>query len=162
MHRLVIFLLQSTIILGTVTRIQSLQMSSTVKLSHRQNNFNVGAGHVPLLLIHGLDSSSHTWRSILSELKTPAVAIDVRGCGSSDLGSPDDFSPDSIVEDIHEFVSSHDFFQRVGAGDSGSDDADDDLKKNTQKFVICGHSMVRREFSIRFDQSETLHHALVV
>ena len=106
-----------------------------IKLSHRQNDVTVKSRPTtPVLFLHGLDSSSHTWRHILSDLEAlerpiPSVALDLRGCGYSDLGDPKDFNPDSLVEDIHEFVSSsnsgHEYFQR----------------HNSQKFVLCGHSM---------------------
>mmetsp|Transcript_4374 Transcript_4374/g.6415 ORF Transcript_4374/g.6415 Transcript_4374/m.6415 type:complete len:339 (-) Transcript_4374:124-1140(-) len=124
------------ILLVVLVQTNSLQMPSTVKLSHRKNNLSSSDGIMPILFIHGLDSSSHTWRNILPEMQIPAAAIDVRGCGSSDLGDPDDFSPDSIVEDIQEFVSSHEFF----CDDSNEEDRGD-TKNGIRKFVICGHSM---------------------
>ena len=127
----VIILLQTIQLLGIIHPINSLQMStnkSIIKLSHRQNHVDRTDSTVPtVLLLHGLDSSSHTWRTILSELTTPAVAVDLRGCGKSDLGDPNEFCPESLVEDIHDFVSRHEYFQE---GDA---------------FVICGHSTVRKE-----------------
>lgn len=122
-----------------------VMMATTIKLSHRQNQIDRHVGlpggssvasssfstAAPTLFLHGLDSSSHTWRNILNEITTPAVAVDLRGCGSSDLGNPNEFTPDAIVEDIQEFVSNHEYFQR-----------DQDLG-GIKKMVICGHSMVR-------------------
>ena len=115
----------------------NMNESKVVKLSHRENqrtcipNENNNGSPLtppPVLLLHGLDSSSHTWRTILSELATPAVAVDLRGCGHSDLGNPDEFSPDAIVEDLHTFVSNHDYFN-----------------VSEKKFVVCGHSMVNTQ-----------------
>ncbi len=119
-----------------------VMMATTIKLSHRQNQIDhhvhgggssvASSSAAPTLFLHGLDSSSHTWRNILNGITTPAVALDLRGCGSSDLGNPNDFTPDAIVEDIQEFVSNHEYFQR-----------DQDSLGGTKKMVICGHSMVR-------------------
>ena len=108
----------------------TMNESKAVKLSHRENQRTSipqedNKSPPPTLFLHGLDSSSHTWRTILNKLETPAVAVDLRGCGYSDLGNPDEFSPDAIVEDLHAFVSSHDYFN-----------------VSERKFVICGHSMV--------------------
>lgn len=74
------------------------------------------------LLIHGLDSSSHTWRGVQQSLSTPSVAIDCRGCGRSALSDPKLFSPEAIVQDIKKLVDSH------------------PLLRN-KKFVVVGHSM---------------------
>ena len=74
------------------------------------------------LLIHGLDSSSHTWRGVQECLSTPSVAIDCRGCGRSELGDPQEFSPDAIADDIKRLADTHPL-----------------LKDN--KFIIVGHSM---------------------
>ena len=84
---------------------------------------NQGSGDGPTtLLIHGLDSSSHTWRGVQECLSTPSVAIDCRGCGRSELGDPQEFSPDAIADDIKRLADKHPL-----------------LKDN--KFVIVGHSM---------------------
>ena len=74
------------------------------------------------LLIHGLDSSSHTWRGVQQCLSTPSIAIDCRGCGRSELGDPQDFSPDAIADDIKRLADAHPLLQ-------------------DNKFVIVGHSM---------------------
>ena len=126
--------------------------SKTVKLSHRQNQIDhkssaeakINADAVPTLFLHGLDSSSHTWRDTLDELSTPAVALDLRGCGYSDLGDADDFCPELIVEDIHEFISKHEYFQGVDVNVNVNEDKGGQ-KKGIKKFVICGHSMVRTD-----------------
>ena len=75
------------------------------------------------LFIHGLDSSSHTWRDIQTSLSTPSIAIDCRGCGKSELGEPNSFSPDGLVEDVKSLVKSHPLLQ------------------NNRRFVLVGHSM---------------------
>ena len=126
--------------------VQSPNSSSsfaTIKLSHRQNFIQHqqqqqhSIDTVPILFLHGLDSSSHTWRRTLQALEEdeaeddrqyPAVALDLRGCGYSDLGDVNQFHPASIVQDIHEFMLQHEHFRD-----------DDGIIK---KFVICGHSMV--------------------
>ena len=74
------------------------------------------------LFIHGLDSSSHTWRDVQTSLSTPSIAIDCRGCGESELGAPDSFSPDALVEDVKSLVKSHPLLQN-------------------NRFVLVGHSM---------------------
>jgi len=121
-----------------------------INLTHRQNNIqpSTSVADVPTLLIHGLDSSSQTWHTPLSLMQTPAVAIDVRGCGGSALGYADDFCPDSIVEDIHEFVSKHEYFQ-------DGDDNGNGTGKSIRKFVICGHSMggrIAMSYSAKYPQ----------
>ncbi|KAL9188244.1 hypothetical protein ACHAXT_006622 [Thalassiosira profunda] len=80
------------------------------------------AGATTALFIHGLDSSSQTWRGVMQSLATPSVAIDCRGCGRSDLGDPRDFSPDALVEDVKSLVNAHPLLQG-------------------RKFVLVGHSM---------------------
>ena len=108
-------------------------ITKTVKLSHIQNGVDpkdlASTGRPSTLFIHGLDSSSHTWRSTLERLSSPGVAIDCRGYGASPLGNPKDFTPDALIEDIHDFVTSHPFFGK-GAQD-----------KAVRPFVIVGHSM---------------------
>ena len=80
------------------------------------------ADETPIILIHGLDSSSHTWRRTLDSLKEfPVYALDCRGCGRTDLGDVEKFSPDALVEDIRYFT---------------------DIKlKKKKAFVLVGHSM---------------------
>ena len=92
----------------------------------------------PILLVHGLDSSSHTWRSILDDLGATghdAVAVDQRGCGTSPLGDPNRFSPDALVDDLYALVSSHPYFL-VGGGTGDADAA-----ASVVPFVLVGHSM---------------------
>lgn len=74
------------------------------------------------LFIHGLDSSSHTWRGVQESLPTPSIAIDCRGCGRSALGEQADFAPDSVADDIKRLVDAHPLLR-------------------DHKFVIVGHSM---------------------
>mmetsp|Transcript_13168 Transcript_13168/g.17639 ORF Transcript_13168/g.17639 Transcript_13168/m.17639 type:complete len:304 (-) Transcript_13168:137-1048(-) len=95
-----------------------------IQMAHIQNN-PTSSSSPPTLFLHGLDSSSHTWRDVLTELQTPAVAVDLRGCGSSPSGDcyEDDFSCEALVEDVHHFVTSHSFLKERGP------------------FVLVGHSM---------------------
>mmetsp|Transcript_21175 Transcript_21175/g.34681 ORF Transcript_21175/g.34681 Transcript_21175/m.34681 type:complete len:320 (+) Transcript_21175:62-1021(+) len=74
------------------------------------------------LFIHGLDSSSHTWRRVQQSILSPSIAIDCRGCGHSDLGNPDDFTPDALVADVKCVVDAHPLLQK-------------------KRFVLVGHSM---------------------
>uniref|UniRef100_A0A7R9Z0U3 AB hydrolase-1 domain-containing protein n=1 Tax=Pseudictyota dubia TaxID=2749911 RepID=A0A7R9Z0U3_9STRA len=78
-----------------------------------------------VLLIHGLDSSSHTWRSIQPLLPSRSVALDCRGCGRSPMGDVDDFTTENVVDDVKRLVESHRFLH-------GSD---------KKPFVLLGHSM---------------------
>eukprot|EP00571_Detonula_confervacea_P003748 CAMPEP_0172320052 /NCGR_PEP_ID=MMETSP1058-20130122/39486_1 /TAXON_ID=83371 /ORGANISM="Detonula confervacea, Strain CCMP 353" /LENGTH=317 /DNA_ID=CAMNT_0013035235 /DNA_START=108 /DNA_END=1061 /DNA_ORIENTATION=+ len=99
----------------------SIISSASLSISFVQNKVKNSAGPTTLF-IHGLDSSSQTWRGIQQSLDTPSVAIDCRGCGRSALGNPDDFSPDALVEDVKSLVNSHPLLR---------DDS----------FVLVGHSM---------------------
>ena len=84
----------------------------------------------PTLLVHGLDSSSQTWVSLLDDLGSTgfgAVAVDQRGCGRSSLGDTDRFSPDALVEDLFALVASHPLFSTKNG--------------TTKPFVLVGHSM---------------------
>jgi pimeloyl-ACP methyl ester carboxylesterase len=107
-----------------------------VPLSFLETSVNNGEAKqsesLPTLLIHGLDSSSHTWRGLLDDLGATgfdAMAVDQRGCGRSPLGDPELFSPDALVDDLYAFVSSHPMFQK------GRNNA------TIKPFVLVGHSM---------------------
>eukprot|EP00566_Odontella_aurita_P019962 CAMPEP_0113527000 /NCGR_PEP_ID=MMETSP0015_2-20120614/1056_1 /TAXON_ID=2838 /ORGANISM="Odontella" /LENGTH=291 /DNA_ID=CAMNT_0000425393 /DNA_START=114 /DNA_END=989 /DNA_ORIENTATION=+ /assembly_acc=CAM_ASM_000160 len=78
-----------------------------------------------VLLIHGLDSSSHTWRSIQPLLPCCSVAIDCRGCGRSPLGNPKEFTTEQVVDDVKRLVDNHKLLHGV----------------EKKPFVILGHSM---------------------
>lgn len=134
-----------------------MSSDSIVKLTYRQNDIqnpgSTGGRNIippPTLFLHGLDSSSHTWRSTLLELEnnennqkgnditcsSPAVALDLRGCGRSPLGDPEEFCPSAIVNDIHNFVSRHPyFFDEIDADENG------DENPIIKPFVLVGHSM---------------------
>mmetsp|Transcript_18266 Transcript_18266/g.27671 ORF Transcript_18266/g.27671 Transcript_18266/m.27671 type:complete len:262 (+) Transcript_18266:216-1001(+) len=107
-----------------------------VPLSFLETSVNNGkveqSESLPTLLIHGLDSSSQTWRGLLGDLGATgfeAMAVDQRGCGKSLLGDPELFSPDALVDDLYAFMSSHPMFQ------SGRNNA------LIKPFVLVGHSM---------------------
>ena len=74
------------------------------------------------VFIHGLDSSSRTWKGVQEDLKYPSVSIDCRGCGKSEMGSPEEFSPQALVEDVKSVVRAEKLLHE-------------------KKFVLCGHSM---------------------
>jgi pimeloyl-ACP methyl ester carboxylesterase len=74
-----------------------------------------------LVLLHGLDSSSRTWKSTLEELsdaEIPAVAVDLRGSGQTSMGAF--FSRDQVVSDLDTFLLQ--YYPR-------------------QKCILVGHSM---------------------
>lgn len=100
---------------------RSLLHAGSIDLAFVENQGSSDGGPTTLL-IHGLDSSSHTWGGVQEALSTPSVAIDCRGCGRSELGDPQDFTPDAIADDIKRLADTHPL-----------------LKDN--KFVIVGHSM---------------------
>ena len=90
----------------------------------------------PIVLLHGLDSSSHTWTSLIEELGAEgykAIAVDQRGCGHSPLGNPQDFTPETLVEDLYQCVAQHPMFWRNTNNSNG--------KKELRPFVVVGHSM---------------------
>lgn len=118
----------------------------------------------PTLFLHGLDSSSHTWRNVLDEVNSRAVALDLRGCGTSPLADPNDFSSDAIVDDIHSFLCSHPYFNSRKHVDVDSvadadkkEKIDIDVKENKEiiPFVIAGHSMggrIAMSFAARYPE----------
>ena len=90
----------------------------------------------PIVLLHGLDSSSHTWTTLIEELGAEgykAIAVDQRGCGHSPLGNPQDFTPATLVEDLYQCVAQHPLFWRNTNNSNG--------KKELRPFVVVGHSM---------------------
>eukprot|EP00581_Thalassiosira_minuscula_P010680 CAMPEP_0183726030 /NCGR_PEP_ID=MMETSP0737-20130205/22174_1 /TAXON_ID=385413 /ORGANISM="Thalassiosira miniscula, Strain CCMP1093" /LENGTH=322 /DNA_ID=CAMNT_0025957239 /DNA_START=56 /DNA_END=1024 /DNA_ORIENTATION=+ len=98
-----------------------INSSSGLSISYVESQ-GKDSGGPPTLFIHGLDSSSQTWSGVQQSLATPSVAIDCRGCGRSDLGDVNKFSPDALVEDVKSLVQSH------------------ALLRN-KSFVLVGHSM---------------------
>lgn len=106
-------------------------MPNPVKLSYKENEYS-DTKLRPTLLLHGLDSSSQTWRNTLASLESRAVALDLRSCGHSPLGKIQEFSPDAIVADIHEFLCNHPYFT---CNNESTDE------KVIEPFVIIGHSM---------------------
>ncbi|CAK9052124.1 unnamed protein product [Durusdinium trenchii] len=56
-----------------------------------------------VVLIHGLDSWSGTWESLMEDLAKRGLhtlAVDLRGHGESPLGKADDFSPEQLAADV--------------------------------------------------------------
>lgn len=119
-------------------------ITNTVKLSYQENspesNEPQTSSLPPTLFLHGLDSSSHTWRHTIDALESNSVALDLRGCGHSPLGDPQDFSPQGIVNDIHAFLRSHRYFQKEEHQDVPTDGNSSDTE-SILPFVIVGHSM---------------------
>ena len=78
------------------------------------------------VLVHGLDSSSATWKSTMEQLGsfTSVLAYDQRGSGYSPLGTIQDFSQDALVEDLDQLLRQH----QIGCS-------------KTKKIVLVGHSL---------------------
>lgn len=96
-----------------------------IRLHYVGNHVSGSSSDVRVVLIHGLDSSSHTWKRTMDSLEAAgvgAVAMDCRGCGRSDLGDPDNFSPSSLVDDLHHVIMTT-------------------TTSKQQKLVLVGHSM---------------------
>ena len=104
----------------TIKTSSNLEISYVESCHHHEDDASVN--EPVTLFVHGLDSSSHTWRNIQTSLATPSIAIDCRGCGNSDLGSPNDFTADALVEDVKSVVDSHPLL-------------------HGKRFVLVGHSM---------------------
>jgi pimeloyl-ACP methyl ester carboxylesterase len=65
---------------------------------------------VPLVLIHGLDSSQDTFAAACARFAAsgqPFLTLDLRGHGQSPLGAEADFSSAALVADIHAAVRHH-------------------------------------------------------
>mmetsp|Transcript_6315 Transcript_6315/g.14022 ORF Transcript_6315/g.14022 Transcript_6315/m.14022 type:complete len:702 (-) Transcript_6315:60-2165(-) len=101
---------------------ECITLSSGLSLSYVESLGHDASDSPTTLFIHGLDSSSQTWRGVQQALKTPSIAIDCRGCGHSDLGDEESFSPDALVEDVKSLVKTN----RLLKG---------------KKIVLVGHSM---------------------
>lgn len=102
---------------------------ATMARVHRQTRLNNGSlmqinyvrrGHgSPLLLIHGLGSSWHTWRTVLDTLarERSVIAIDLPGFGKSPalLAAP---SIDSLADAVTLFLREHDLIGTDAVGSS--------------------------------------------
>ena len=78
-----------------------------------------------LVLVHGLDSTRHTWTTFIkaTEGQWNVLAVDQRGHGESDLGAEEEFSIDAMVADLRHTVQQH------------------NLLNGGKKVVLVGHSM---------------------
>lgn len=85
--------------------------------------------------LHGLDSSSHTWKGILPSAgySTAYIALDLRGCGTSPFGDPSDFSQDALVEDVHRAL-----LLALLENDNKPNTKDSSINR---KVVLVGHSL---------------------
>ena len=107
-----------------------IMMMSTTKalqLSFQTFQKSVTKTSTPVLFIHGLDSSKHTWRKInhlLQEEGINSVSVDLRGWGESPLGDRESFCIDEVVKDLEQFVREHNL-----------------LCSEQQKMIVVGHSM---------------------
>ncbi|CAB9497701.1 Alpha beta hydrolase [Seminavis robusta] len=88
---------------------------------------------LPVVLIHGLDSSKETWDTVLPKLQQredfSATAMDCRGCGRHPLPDliDEEFSIEALVQDVQ------DHLEEV-----------QECKTNNNKLVLLGHSMGAR------------------
>ena len=78
----------------TISTVRALQLASRTFLADSVAAASTRSGSTPkkrppVLFIHGLDSSKHTWRdvnTILQDQGYDSVSVDLRGWGSSSLG----------------------------------------------------------------------------
>jgi len=110
----------------------STNMNLAYVNNHDDRPLSESADDAPLpisVFIHGLDSSSHTWGNILSAIAPYSIsfAIDLRGNGKSPLGDPDEFSVNSIVEDLDHLLQTKILVERP-----------------VEKVILVGHSMGAR------------------
>lgn len=61
---------------------------------------------LPILFIHGAESSKETWAGPIEALKDKHTiyAIDLRGHGDTPMGDEKEFTLQNLVEDVHNFV----------------------------------------------------------
>jgi 3-oxoadipate enol-lactonase len=67
---------------------------------------DAGSGGIPLVLLHGFPLDSRMWDAQVAELSriTSVIAPDFRGFGRS--ASTQDFTMESLADDVHEFLAS--------------------------------------------------------
>jgi len=90
---------------GTATDAEARKAeASVVELKVEDQCCSKAPHSTPLVvLVHGLDSWSGTWGSTMQGLAArgiPSVAVDLRGCGFSPLGKPEDFGPTQLAADV--------------------------------------------------------------
>lgn len=80
-----------------------------------------GTGGVPVVFVHGYGGDSEQWSAQLAHLRTTrrAVALDLRGHGKSAAPATNDYTVESLAEDINAVVDS----------------------LGLTRFVLVGHSM---------------------
>ena len=90
----------------------------------------------PIVLIHGLDSSSATWKDVIPRLASDRyiLAMDCRGCGDSPDLTEQDFSLEQLVQDVRCTVQSA----------LPSNNNNNNNNSSPQKLVLLGHSMGAR------------------
>jgi pimeloyl-ACP methyl ester carboxylesterase len=124
-----------TFLFWNVTMTSALQQTPSQnrqELSNSRSN-TVGPDRRVVLLLHGLDSSSSTWKHVLPRLRTNAddcsIAMDCRGCGLNreDL-LDEDFSLEALVQDVHNCVLASSLTTATA----------------TNNIVLLGHSMGAR------------------
>lgn len=82
----------------TIIKISPIRIASTISSRH----------HPTTVFIHGLDSSKETWSGVINDLVSsgyPAIAIDIRGHGETDVGPVKDFSTRNIAQDILNYIT---------------------------------------------------------
>lgn len=73
---------------------------------HEMAYYRAGQGE-PVLLVHGITSYSFLWRNILPELARnyDVIAVDLLGCGNSDMSLDISYAIRDHTEYLHEFVT---------------------------------------------------------
>jgi len=102
--------------------------------------------HPKIVFLHGLDSSSHTWKDVLhhDNFDVPCIAFDLRGCGKSPMGIDgiNDFSQDALVEDIHFALRKHKYLQLPQDDvEATTNKAEAESSSSSNKIIIVGHSL---------------------
>lgn len=79
---------------------------------------------LPILFIHGAESSKETWAGPIEALKDrhTIYAIDLRGHGETPMGDESEFTLQNLVEDVHNFVQ----------------------QEHLHRFILVAHSMGTR------------------
>ena len=146
-----------------------------VRLNVVANDSRWCANYPPTVLLHGMDSSSLTWKGLLEDLanlKLRALSIDQRGCGLSPLGNPNNFTPEALADDLLAVLAANPLFRlsEEKASTKTNDTRNTTSSRNTtiatsssiRPFVLVGHSMggrIAMSFAAKYPE---LIHALVI
>lgn len=62
---------------------------------------------LPILFIHGTESSKETWKGPIQALKENVYAIDLRGHGDTPIGCLENYTLENLVQDVCDFAECH-------------------------------------------------------